>query len=227
MAKFDKFVDLTGWKMWERGIPDSRITVIKRVGSDKYKNIIYLCKCTCGKEFTTLATSIKKGVCKSCGCLKLESAISTCKKLTKHGLATTRICEIWSNMLRRCYDERDNQYKNYGGRGIKICDEWKDDVVAFYNWAISNGYQDHLSIDRIDVNGNYEPSNCRWVTIKEQCNNKTNNHLITYHGRTMNLMKWSEELGVNYYTLRSRINILKWDVERAFETLFIEHDKND
>ena len=95
MAKFDKFVDLTAWKMWEHGIPDSRITVIKRVGSDKHKNIIYLCKCTCGKEFTTRATSIKKGKCKSCGCLKLEMAIEECKKLKKHGLSTSNLYGVW------------------------------------------------------------------------------------------------------------------------------------
>ena len=227
MAKFDKFVDLTGWKMWEHGIPDSRITVIKRIGSDKHKNIIYLCKCTCGKEFTTRATSIKKGKCKSCGCLKLEMAIEECKKLKKHGLSTSNLYGVWYNMKQRCYDETNMQYKNYGARGIKVCDEWRNSVESFYDWAINNGYEENLTIDRINVNGNYEPTNCRWTTVKEQCNNKTNNHLITYHGETMNLMKWSEKLGVNYYTLRSRINILKWDVERAFETPFIKHDKSN
>lgn len=130
-------------------------------------------------------------------------------------------------MKQRCYDETNVQYKNYGARGIKVCDEWRNSVESFYDWAINNGYEENLTIDRINVNGNYEPTNCRWTTVKEQCNNKTNNHLITYHGETMNLMKWSEKLGVNYYTLRSRINILKWDVERAFETPFIKHGKSN
>ena len=149
MAKFDKFVDLTGWKMWEHGIPDSRITVIKRVGSDKHKNIIYLCKCTCGKEFTTRATSIKKGKCKSCGCLKLEMAIEECKKLKKHGLSTSNLYGVWYNMKQRCYDETNVQYKNYGARGIKVCDEWRNSVESFYDWAINNGYEEKANSRRL------------------------------------------------------------------------------
>ena len=220
VCKVRRLPDMTGWKMWEHGIPDSRIIVVKQTGKDKYRNNMYLCECSCGKSFETTSTSIFNGRCKSCGCLKVETALKNMASFKKHGLAKTRPYQIWSNMKRRCYNHTDSEYKNYGGRGIKICDEWLEDFVSFYEWAQSSGYNDFLTIDRKDVDGDYCPENCRWVTMRVQCNNKTDNHNITYNGETHTLSQWSEILDVNYYTLRSRINILGWDAKRAFETPF-------
>ena len=143
----------------------------------------------------------------------------------------SRLSEIFRTMKKRCYYIKHNQYKNYGGRGIRICDEWNDRQIikisgihytkgylAFKKWALENGYADNLTIDRIDNNGNYEPSNCRWVTKKEQANNRRTNKYISYKGKTQSLTKWCEELGLPYNTIKSRISISKWDCKRAFET---------
>lgn len=141
----------------------------------------------------------------------------------------TRLNAIYNGMKNRCYNSNRKEYKNYGGRGITICDEWinKERVsenhasntkgwIAFKKWALSNGYADNLTIDRIDNEKGYSPENCRWVTIKEQNNNQRTNCLITYHGKTQNLVQWCEELGLKYRTVKSRLNQLHWTVERAF-----------
>ena len=113
-------------------------------------------------------------------------------------------------------DTNDKFYLDYGGRGIKVCDEWKDDFQAFYDWAMSNGYDESLTIDRIDNDGNYEPSNCRWVDMRTQANNTRRIHAITYMGKTQSMMDWCKELNLDYYTIRSRINIYHWSAEKAF-----------
>lgn len=119
-------------------------------------------------------------------------------------------------MKRRCYNSKDRKYKNYGAKEIKICNEWLNDFKKFYDWSMENGYQERLTIDRIDVNGNYEPSNCRWVNQKIQQNNRTNNHEITFKGKTQNLSQWAIELNISYDCLERRINKLKWSIEEAF-----------
>lgn len=133
--------------------------------------------------------------------------------MSKHNLnrcrSSTRIYIIHKGMKQRCYDKNYRKYKNYGGRGITICDEWLDDFGAFYDWAMNNGYRDDLTIDRIDANGNYEPSNCRWITNVEQQNNKTNNVLLTYNGETKTAMQWSNELNINIHTIYTR-HSRKW-----------------
>ena len=123
----------------------------------------------------------------------------------KHGLSKTRIHRIWHSMYCRCYYPTTNGYERYGGRGIKICDEWINNPQSFYNWAINNGYKEGLTIDRIDVNGNYEPSNCRWVTKEVQDNNRRNNRKITYKGETKTLTQWCKEYNINIVTLSDRL----------------------
>ena len=113
------------------------------------------------------------------------------------------------------YNKNSIQYKDYGGRGITICDEWLNDFQAFYNWSMSNGYKDNLTIDRINVNGNYEPSNCRWATNEEQANNRRDNVKITYKGMTKTISEWAEYLGVNRKSFSSRVT-RKWDIDRIF-----------
>ena len=147
----------------------------------------------------------------------------------KHGMCGTRLYRIWGNIKGRCYCKSRREYKNYGGRGIKICDEWISNFQAFYDWAISNGYKDDLTIDRINVNGNYEPNNCRWITNKEQQCNRQYNRIISYNGKSKPLSKWAEEFDMCYKTLQKRVN--KWGVNRAFETPKLTHfdcrGKND
>lgn len=118
-------------------------------------------------------------------------------------------------MKERCNNPNNPAYKNYGGRGIRICDEWLKDYKVFKKWAIENGYTDDLTIDRIDNNGNYEPNNCRWVSNKVQANNRRSNVLITYKGKTQNIKQWALELGINYKTLHRRLTVYKWSIEKA------------
>lgn len=133
-------------------------------------------------------------------------------------MSYTRIYKTWMGIKGRCLYEKDSQYMHYGGRGIKICDEWLHSFDAFYQWAKNSGYNDSLTIDRINANGNYEPSNCRWVDRKTQANNRTNNNVITYHNESHTLSEWAEILDINYSTLSARLNKYKWPVELAFST---------
>ena len=127
-----------------------------------------------------------------------------------------RIYMIWFDMKRRCYQPQNKRYNRYGGRGIKVCAEWLNNFQAFFDWSLVNGYQDDLTIDRLDKDGDYSPKNCRWADLITQANNRSNNHYITYQGKTQTMMEWSKELHINYSTLRQRINS-GWDVGKAFD----------
>lgn len=133
-----------------------------------------------------------------------------------HGMTGTRIHNIWRSIKRRCYTKSHIEYKRYGGRGITACDEWQE-FIPFYEWSMKNGYQDNLTIDRIDPDGNYAPDNCRWATQKEQQNNRRNNHLITYNGKTQTAKQWSEELNIKNSTIITRLS-RGWSVERTLNT---------
>lgn len=139
-----------------------KLTVIKFKEISKDKKAIWYCQCECGKIIETSTHSLKSGNSTSCGCSRIKY-----KKINE------RLYRIWAGIKTRCFNEKKKEYKNYGGRGIKICDEWLE-YKNFYIWAMTNGYKDNLTIERIDVNGNYEPNNCTWITIQEQQKNKRN-----------------------------------------------------
>ena len=178
-----------------------RLTLIKETVCTPKKHM-WLCKCDCGKLVEVSIYQMKSGVCKSCGCLHDEVATQRCYDMAKHNMALTRIYKLWGGMLGRCNNPNNKDFPKYGGRGIKVCDEWRD-FVNFNNWANENGYSDELSIDRIDVNGNYEPNNCRWVTLAEQARNKRNNHFVEYNGETRCLKEWSRMTSSPQFTLRN------------------------
>ena len=134
----------------------------------------------------------------------------------KHGLRNTRLYRIWANIKTRCYNENDPHFERWGKRGIKMCDEWRNDFKVFYDWSMSHGYSDELTIDRIDNDGNYEPKNCRWTTIKEQNKNKRNVKYITYAGKTQTIPEWTKELRLGKETIRERLKRGYTDYEALF-----------
>ena len=123
----------------------------------------------------------------------------------KHGLRKTRLYRIWSNIKTRCYNTNDSHYERWGAKGVVMCDEWRNDFKAFYDWAMANGYSDELTIDRIENNKGYEPTNCRWVTLAENNRNKPHVKYITYNGKTQTIGQWTKELGLGKETIRERL----------------------
>ena len=171
-----------------------------------------VCNCDCGSKTTVDKCHLVNGNTKSCGCFQKEKVS---KQFTKHGKSTHPLCGVWQTMKQRCYNPNNKSYKNYGARGITVCEEWKKDFKLFYDWATNNGYKKGLTLDRVDTNGNYEPSNCRWVEQVSQQNNRRNNIIVLYNGVSYTLSELSKKTNIKYATLRNRIKNLGWDVERA------------
>ena len=212
-----QFIDLTEQKF--------HLLTVKYRGPDyispKGAHMIrWYCQCDCGNPELTLvsgsALKSKTKPVKSCGCLLGHNA-KTAHRI--HGGTEDRLYGVWCAMKNRCYCPSNNRYKNYGGRGITVCDEWKDSYENFKNWALANGYRSNAprgkyTIERINVDGNYCPENCMWKTIKEQENNKTDNHFVEYQGETHTISEWAQIFGMAYNTLLNRINH-GWSIERA------------
>lgn len=203
-----KTVDLTGQRF-------NYLTVIGRAQeSAKDGNARWLCKCDCGNMCVVRTDHLKSGNNKSCGC-KGHRMVPGCQK--KEEPINKRIVRIWAGMHTRCYNKNVNFYKNYGGRGIKMCDEWigENGCRHFYEWAMKNGYADNLTIDRIDNNGNYEPSNCRWATVEEQSKNKRNSIKLLYKGKEVTIKELRRIFGVSKMPIyqaykNGRIDFTDW-----------------
>ena len=207
-----KLKDLTGMTF-------GRLKVIERVENHKNRHVMWLCECQCEEKTLRVVDSehLLSGHTKSCGCLAREKSR---ERATTHGKHNTKIYKTWKNMKERVLNPNNTRYKNYGERGIKICDEWKDSFESFYNWAMNNGYKEGLTIERKNVNGDYCPENCEWITFEEQRHNKTKNstHWIEYNGQKLTMKQWSELLNINYKTLENRINKYHWSIEKALTT---------
>ena len=168
------------------------------------------CLCDCGNHKIVSGNKLRSGNTQSCGCYRKE-----CKPHMTHGMTNTRLYSIWCNMKARCNNPKSIEYYLYGGRGITVCKQWQTSFQAFADWAFANGYTDQLTIDRIDVDGNYTPKNCRWLTPAEQALNQRRNHLVTAFGKTMTIKEWSNYSGIKYDTIERRLNGYGWSAEDA------------
>ena len=202
-----KVIDLTGKRF-------GRLEVIKKVGISKDGQKIYLCRCDCGREKEIRSGNLRSGHTISCGCANVERIRKQNKEGIIHGGCGTRLYTIWRDMKNRCGNKNTINWNLYGGRGIKVCEEWKNDFARFREWAVANGYNDKLQLDRIDNDGNYEPSNCRWANLVEQGNNRRTCKYITIKGVTKTVSEWCEITGVNRNVAYGRIS-RGWDAERA------------
>lgn len=200
-----KIKDISGQKF-------GRLTAINCMGR-KGHDRIWLCKCECGNTREVKQSNLTSGHTKSCGCLRVETTIQN--HLT-HGKTNTPIYNTYLSIKARCYNYNHTAYKNYGGRGITMCDEWKYNFQAFYKWAINNGYKEGLQIDRIDNNGNYEPSNCHFTTAKENSNNRRSNRYITIGNVTHTLSEWCNIYDIKYSKVYLRLR-RGWDIKKSLE----------
>jgi len=205
------FEDLTGRRY-------GRIVVVKRIGSrsrgikKQIKTPLWLCKCDCGRETQATSAELRTGDKRSCGCLARE--ILTARNMT-HGDAHSgslyfRLYHLWFGMLDRCENPHSDSYKDYGGRGISVCEEWHD-YPSFKMWAISNGYKNGLTIDRVNNDAGYSPDNCRWTNYTEQANNRRSCRYVTINGKTKTITEWCRIYGTNEYTAYSRIDRFGWN----------------
>lgn len=211
-----KLIDLIGQRF-------GRLLVIGRAENSKLGKARWICECECGGGTIAYSCSLVSGHTLSCGCYQRDAMKKfNSKTKTIHGACVdsqrTRLYIIWSGMKQRCYDENCHSFPDYGGRGIRICNEWRIDFNKFRAWAMANGYSDELSIDRKDNEGNYEPANCRWSTEEEQCNNQRSNRLFTIYGRTQTLSQWVKEYGAEYWLVWQRVNRYNMPLIKALTT---------
>lgn len=202
--RFYKVVDITGRRF-------SRWLVLREFGKDRRGNVLWLCRCDCGSIRLIATNTIRAGQSSSCGCLR-EDYYESCR--TRSGKSSELIYRSWRGMIHRCTNIENIRYENYGKRGITVCDRWLD----FENFEADMGEPPSLnsSIERIDNDGNYEPSNCRWATNKEQARNRRTTYWVEYDNEVKSLAGWCEELDLPYHQTWKRLRVFGWDIERAF-----------
>ena len=199
-----------------------KLVVINRADNSKSGKSKWLCRCDCGKEKIIFSTNLVRGLTHSCGCIN-KSVVS--ERMRKHLLSGHRLYKIWTDMKKRCSNPSCKSFANYGGRGIQVCPDWNNHFQLFYTWSLLNGYDDNLSLDRIDVNGNYHPNNCRWVDKLTQANNCRTNHYLTFNGKTQTIAEWARELEVSDSVIRQRLSQLGWSVEKTLSTPLLKSYK--
>lgn len=204
---------------FEIGDKYGRLTIQEYAGKAKNGSTLVKCICDCGTKKIVRLYSLKKGEIKSCGCFAKELLVKRNKtiKHTTHGQSRTRLYTIWCDMKQRRLNKNQKVFKHYGERKISICDEWKNNFNSFYDWAIKNGYADNLTIDRIDVDGNYNLSNCRWATMQQQRRNTRSNVFVEINGVKKVLIDWCGYYKIKYTTVLSRI-YSGWEMVKAITT---------
>lgn len=206
-----RFNDLTGRRF-------GKLTVIKREGANRNGSATWLCNCDCGNKKVACGRELVNGDTSSCGCARHNPR--------KHGMAGTRLYRIWTGMKSRCFNPNSPAYDRYGGRGITVCREWADNFETFMEWALESGYNEGLTIERIDNGKGYFPGNCTWISQSEQTQNRRSCIFVTMDGKTMNLQQWCDELGISYKLVHNRIRKLGWEPKKALTTPVDESKRN-
>lgn len=203
-----KIKDLVGQRF-------GRLMVLYDTGERRNGKVVWHCQCDCGNELGIRSGDLVSAHTTSCGCYRRQRTVEV---HTVHGMTRGKkfhpIYQAWRRMLQRCENPSDEDYKNYGFRGIKVCDEWHK-FIPFCDWALASGWQKELQLDRINNNGNYEPGNCHWATPQENNRNRRNNRMITFAGKTQCLAAWADETGIEYQALWARISRYCWPIERT------------
>ena len=197
-----KSIDITGLRFW-------RLLVVSEIWRDKYRNVLWICKCSCGNETIASWINIRNWFTLSCGCYNIEQS-------TTHWLSKHRLYKIWKNMIDRCNNKKHKYYKDYWWRWIRVCDIWMLSPQNFIN-DMEKWWNKWLQIDRIDNNWNYSKDNCRWVTSKDNCRNRRNNLMITHNWETHCISEWSDITWININTILWRFNNW-WSVDKLLRT---------
>ena len=202
-----RLIDLSGQRF-------GKLTVINRAPNHRGRTM-WNCICDCGNKSIISACHLRSGHSTSCGCYKAENMSSL---FSIHKMTNTPLYRMYRNMLNRCYYKGSDHYESYGARGITVCDEWKTGFEAFYQWAVNHGYENGLSIDRVDVDGNYCPENCRFIPINEQAYNKQDTRYVNYNGELLPLAKVAEAVGIDSGTIAARMDRWGWSEQDAINT---------
>lgn len=200
----------------------NHLTIIEKSERNTNKKSYWICKCECGNISTVQSYDLTRNKtisCNDCGNKRIG------EKNKKHDSYKIRLYRTWSNMKTRCNNSNYEMYKSYGGKGIKVCEEWNEFIV-FKDWALNNGYKENLTLDRINNDKSYCPENCRWATMKVQQNNRTNNNMITFKGETLTMKQWSEKLGILYTTIQRRMK-KKWPIEKVLSKKYFVKREED
>ena len=184
--------DITGMRF-------GKLTVLKNEKSDKHRNSMWLCECDCGNKIIALGKDLRSGKKHSCGCDIKR------KKPEYHGMSDTNLYRRWTDMRERCDNPKNENYSKYGAKGVKVCEEWENSFLSFYNWSMENGFKEELSIDRIDPFGNYCPENCRWATFETQINNKRGSVIMELNGEKKTFTQWCKLYSICPNTVRKRM----------------------